>query len=55
MLSLLDPEEEDELELSPGDLVAVEKIYSDGWAYGSKQDTNESGTFPLDICVKFDA
>lgn len=40
------PRDEDELELSPGDIVYVTETFDDGWYVGISQRTNTYGTFP---------
>ncbi|KAJ3041015.1 hypothetical protein HK097_002405, partial [Rhizophlyctis rosea] len=41
------PRMSDEVELNPGDIVAVKKIYKDGWCRGTNLNTGNSGVFPL--------
>ncbi|KAI9008206.1 hypothetical protein BC832DRAFT_412349 [Gaertneriomyces semiglobifer] len=41
------PRLSDEVELHPGDEVAVRKIYQDGWCRGTNLTTGYSGVFPL--------
>lgn len=40
------PQNEDELELSSGDIVHVTEIFDDGWYVGISRRTNTYGTFP---------
>ncbi|TPX65863.1 hypothetical protein SpCBS45565_g04900 [Spizellomyces sp. 'palustris'] len=41
------PRMPDEVELRPGDEVAVRKIYKDGWCRGTNLQTGQSGCFPI--------
>ncbi|KAJ3042019.1 Alpha-(1,6)-fucosyltransferase [Rhizophlyctis rosea] len=41
------PRMSDEVELVPGDIVSVKKIYKDGWCRGINLNTNKTGVFPL--------
>lgn len=42
----------DELDLSPGDIVNVHKVFDDGWAVGVNMNTSNEGAFPV-VCVMF--
>ncbi|KAG0013246.1 hypothetical protein BGZ82_002241 [Podila clonocystis] len=42
----------DELDLSPGDIVNVQKVFDDGWAVGHSLSTGSEGAFPV-VCVMF--
>ncbi|KAF9112863.1 hypothetical protein BGX27_002664 [Mortierella sp. AM989] len=42
----------DELDLTPGDLVNVQKVFDDGWAVGINMNTSKEGAFPV-VCVMF--
>ncbi|KAF9581603.1 hypothetical protein BGW38_001325 [Lunasporangiospora selenospora] len=42
----------DELELTPGDIVNVHRIFDDGWAVGMNMNTSNEGAFPI-VCVTF--
>ncbi|KAG0211658.1 hypothetical protein B0O80DRAFT_14204 [Mortierella sp. GBAus27b] len=42
----------DELDLSPGDLVNVLRVFDDGWAAGLNMNTAKEGVFPV-VCVMF--
>ncbi|KAJ3112291.1 hypothetical protein HDU96_004735 [Phlyctochytrium bullatum] len=41
------PQLDDELELFPGQVMIIRKIYGDGWASGLNLSTGKEGTFPL--------
>ncbi|KAJ3105760.1 hypothetical protein HDU97_007580 [Phlyctochytrium planicorne] len=41
------PQLDDELELYPGQVMIIRKIYGDGWASGLNLSTGREGTFPL--------
>ncbi|KAJ3019207.1 hypothetical protein HKX48_002282 [Thoreauomyces humboldtii] len=41
------PSRQDEIELVPGDTIAVGKIYKDGWCRGTNLRSGLSGVFPL--------
>ncbi len=42
----------DELDLSPGDIVNVQRVFDDGWAVGVNMNTSNEGAFPV-VCVMF--
>ncbi|KAF8979012.1 hypothetical protein BGZ46_005918 [Entomortierella lignicola] len=42
----------DELDLTPGDIVNVHKVFDDGWAVGVNMNTSNEGAFPV-VCVMF--
>ncbi|KAG0045860.1 hypothetical protein BGZ83_008924 [Gryganskiella cystojenkinii] len=42
----------DELELTPGDIVNVHRVFDDGWAVGVNMNTSNEGAFPV-VCVMF--
>ncbi|KAF9204764.1 hypothetical protein BGZ49_004895 [Haplosporangium sp. Z 27] len=42
----------DELDLTPGDIVNVQKVFDDGWAVGINMNTSKEGAFPV-VCVMF--
>ncbi|GJJ76698.1 hypothetical protein EMPS_09057 [Entomortierella parvispora] len=42
----------DELELTPGDIVNVSRVFDDGWAVGVNMNTSNEGAFPV-VCVMF--
>ncbi|KAJ3102450.1 hypothetical protein HDU96_009629 [Phlyctochytrium bullatum] len=39
--------EGDEIDLVPGDVVQVHKVFDDGWAFGVNRNTQEHGMFPV--------
>ncbi|KAF9375788.1 hypothetical protein CPC16_000528, partial [Podila verticillata] len=42
----------DELDLNPGDIVNVQRVYDDGWAVGVNMNSGSEGAFPV-VCVMF--
>ncbi|KAF9151790.1 hypothetical protein BG015_006222 [Linnemannia schmuckeri] len=42
----------DELDLTPGDIVNVQRVFDDGWAVGVNMNTSSEGAFPV-VCVMF--
>lgn len=42
----------DELDLTPGDIVNVQRVFDDGWAVGVNMNTSNEGAFPV-VCVMF--
>ncbi|KAF8987701.1 hypothetical protein BGZ52_003118 [Haplosporangium bisporale] len=42
----------DELDLNPGDIVNVQKVFDDGWAVGVNMNSGSEGAFPV-VCVMF--
>ncbi|KAF8918494.1 hypothetical protein BGZ58_004851, partial [Dissophora ornata] len=42
----------DELDLTPGDIVNVQRVFDDGWAVGVNMNTSREGAFPV-VCVMF--
>ncbi|KAF9357379.1 hypothetical protein BGX26_003814 [Mortierella sp. AD094] len=42
----------DELDLTPGDIVNVQRVFDDGWAVGINMNTSKEGAFPV-VCVMF--
>ncbi|KAF9931120.1 hypothetical protein FBU30_010740 [Linnemannia zychae] len=42
----------DEMDLTPGDIVNVHKVFDDGWAVGVNMNTSNEGAFPV-VCVMF--
>ncbi|KAF9361406.1 hypothetical protein BGX26_003539 [Mortierella sp. AD094] len=42
----------DELDLTPGDIVNVHRVFDDGWAVGMNMNTSNEGAFPV-VCVMF--
>ncbi|KAG0001440.1 hypothetical protein BGZ65_003479 [Modicella reniformis] len=42
----------DELDLTPGDIVSVDRVFDDGWAVGMNMNTSNEGAFPV-VCVMF--
>ncbi|KAG0260991.1 hypothetical protein DFQ27_003236 [Actinomortierella ambigua] len=40
----------DELDLSPGDIINVHRVFDDGWAVGTNLNTSAEGAFPV-VCV----
>ncbi|KAF9403709.1 hypothetical protein BGX21_000041 [Mortierella sp. AD011] len=42
----------DELDLTPGDIVNVQRVFDDGWAVGVNMNTSKEGAFPV-VCVMF--
>ncbi|KAI1319833.1 hypothetical protein EDD11_002827 [Mortierella claussenii] len=42
----------DELDLTPGDIVNVHRVFDDGWAVGVNMNTSNEGAFPV-VCVMF--
>ncbi|KAG0301199.1 hypothetical protein BGZ98_008553 [Dissophora globulifera] len=42
----------DELDLTPGDIVNVQRVFDDGWAVGVNMSTSNEGAFPV-VCVVF--
>ncbi|KAG0207559.1 hypothetical protein BGX28_001222 [Mortierella sp. GBA30] len=42
----------DELDLAPGDIVQVQRVFDDGWAVGVNMNTSNEGAFPV-VCVMF--
>ncbi|KAF9425059.1 hypothetical protein BGZ76_003438 [Entomortierella beljakovae] len=42
----------DELDLTPGDIVNVQRVFDDGWAVGINMNTSREGAFPV-VCVMF--
>ncbi|KAF9171996.1 hypothetical protein BGX21_005933 [Mortierella sp. AD011] len=42
----------DELDLTPGDIVKVHRVFDDGWAVGMNMNTSSEGAFPV-VCVMF--
>lgn len=42
----------DELDLSPGDIVNVQRVFDDGWAVGVNMSSGNEGAFPV-VCVMF--
>jgi hypothetical protein len=47
-----EPELDDEVELVPGDIMLVHKVFDDGWAAGENTKTGQIGIFPLPCCVQ---
>ncbi|KAF9939660.1 hypothetical protein BGZ65_009936 [Modicella reniformis] len=42
----------DELDLTPGDIINVIRVFDDGWAVGTNMSTSREGAFPI-VCVMF--
>ncbi|KAF9301823.1 hypothetical protein BGZ74_006225 [Mortierella antarctica] len=42
----------DELDLNPGDIVNVQRVFDDGWAVGVNMSSGNEGAFPV-VCVMF--
>ncbi|KAF9413538.1 hypothetical protein BGZ94_000686, partial [Podila epigama] len=42
----------DEMDLTPGDIVNVQRVFDDGWAVGVNMNTSNEGAFPV-VCVMF--
>ncbi|KAF9404653.1 hypothetical protein BGZ94_004031 [Podila epigama] len=42
----------DELDLTPGDIINVQRVFDDGWAVGVNMNTSNEGAFPV-VCVMF--
>ncbi|KAG0244440.1 hypothetical protein BGW41_007732 [Actinomortierella wolfii] len=40
----------DELDLTPGDIINVHRVFDDGWAVGTNLNTSAEGAFPV-VCV----
>ena len=45
-------QEEDELELDPGEILNVVQIEEEGWMLGYKVETKEEGVFPENFTKK---
>ncbi|KAF9897879.1 hypothetical protein BX616_004837 [Lobosporangium transversale] len=43
---------EDELDLTAGDIINVQRVFDDGWAVGVNLNTSREGAFPI-VCVVF--
>ncbi|KAI8846289.1 hypothetical protein BC829DRAFT_398865 [Chytridium lagenaria] len=50
-----EPRLEDEVTLRVGDVVVVERMYNDGWAFGTNETLGLSGAFPLYSVTNDDA
>lgn len=42
----------DELNLNPGDIINVQRVFDDGWAVGVNMNSGSEGAFPV-VCVMF--